>query len=83
LLFLRSPNNLTNELRDRHLNKLDFKRIILMAKIQVNDLSSTGLELFSDSENYLKDMSEQELNTHGGIWFLTPPLVTYTYYLLR
>lgn len=38
-----------------------------MGNINLSELNSDGLELFSDSENYLSEMSEQELmDTFGG-----------------
>ncbi len=36
-----------------------------MAKIQVADLHSVGLDLFFDPESYLKELSEAELNVQG------------------
>jgi hypothetical protein len=38
-----------------------------MATIKINNLNATGSELFSDSETYLTDLTEEEMNmTHGG-----------------
>lgn len=42
-----------------------------MPNIQLNDLSSNGSELFSDSETYLNDLTQEELSTQGGA-FSTP-----------
>lgn len=44
-----------------------------MANLKISDLQPTGYDLFSDSESYMMDLSEDELNTtHGG--FLIPAL---------
>jgi hypothetical protein len=40
-----------------------------MANIKVKDLtqlSITGLDLFNDSESFIQDLSEYELNLQGG-----------------
>jgi hypothetical protein len=40
-----------------------------MANITVKDLvknSITGVDLFNDSENFMRDLSEDELNLYGG-----------------
>jgi hypothetical protein len=40
-----------------------------MANIKLKDLSSgnvTGSDLFSDSESFMQDLSETELDLHGG-----------------
>jgi hypothetical protein len=40
-----------------------------MASITVKDLaidSITGADLFNDSENFMRDLSEDELNMYGG-----------------
>lgn len=39
-----------------------------MAGIKVKDLNSniTGSDLFIDSESFMRDLSEYELNTQGG-----------------
>jgi hypothetical protein len=39
-----------------------------MASIDVKDLNSniTGSDLFSDSESFMRDLSDYELNTQGG-----------------
>ena len=37
-----------------------------MANIKVNDIKSTGSDLFSDSESYFTELSETELNTTTG-----------------
>ncbi|PSB44754.1 hypothetical protein [Chamaesiphon polymorphus] len=45
-----------------------------MADIQVKDLTSiAGADLFSDSENFMRDLSDDELELHGG-W--TPVIIT-------
>jgi hypothetical protein len=39
-----------------------------MANIKVKDLTSiAGADLFSDSENFMQDLSEDELDLQGGI----------------
>ncbi|MBD2452023.1 hypothetical protein H6G76_33915 [Nostoc sp. FACHB-152] len=38
-----------------------------MTRITIYDLNPTGSELFSDSESYLKELSEAELAIQGGI----------------
>lgn len=39
-----------------------------MATIQISNLKPTGYELFSDSESYMIDLSDNELgNVNGGI----------------
>ncbi|RCJ19626.1 hypothetical protein A6770_05650 [Nostoc minutum NIES-26] len=44
-----------------------------MANINISDLRPTGLELFSDSEGYMDELSYSEYNSiYGG---LTPALV--------
>jgi hypothetical protein len=49
-----------------------------MANINVKDLSNniTGSDLFSDSESFMRDLSDYELDTQGGsivsiIWGIT------------
>ncbi len=45
-----------------------------MANIKISNLQPAGYDLFSDSESYMMDLSENELNTtHGGF---TPILTT-------
>ncbi|MCU0536125.1 MAG: hypothetical protein MUD14_19730 [Hydrococcus sp. Prado102] len=38
-----------------------------MTTIQINNLSPAGSELFSDSESYLKELSENISNIQGGL----------------
>jgi hypothetical protein len=38
-----------------------------MADIQISDLKIAGSDLFTDSENYLQDLSEEEVNFQGGM----------------
>jgi hypothetical protein len=46
-----------------------------MAKINVSNLHPVGSDLFFDSENYISELSDNELGTiNGGI--ATPPPVT-------
>jgi hypothetical protein len=39
-----------------------------MAKIELKNLDSnlTGIDLFDDSESFMQDLSERELDLHGG-----------------
>lgn len=37
-----------------------------MASIKISDLRPAGYELFSDFENYMNEVSEEELNIQGG-----------------
>jgi hypothetical protein len=39
-----------------------------MSKIKISNLQPTGLNLFSDSESYLKDLAESEQNIQGGLF---------------
>ncbi|MEA5535806.1 hypothetical protein [Crocosphaera sp. XPORK-15E] len=44
-----------------------------MSNIKISDLHTVGADLFSDSESYLQDLTEQEMgNTLGGgrVWIL-------------
>jgi hypothetical protein len=44
-----------------------------MATINITDLHTTGADLFSDSESYLNELMDDELNlTHGGFTFAIP-----------
>jgi len=45
-----------------------------MANIAISDLRPTGSDLFFDSESYMKDLSDGELDIQGGV---TPALVGY------
>ena len=38
-----------------------------MANIKVNDLKPKGFELFDDSETFLTDLSDKELDIMGGL----------------
>lgn len=42
-----------------------------MATITVFDLKPEGYKLFSDSENYMTELSEDELGIEGGIAWTT------------
>lgn len=46
-----------------------------MAKIKVNNLNKTGLDLFDDSESYLNELTESEINLMGGFYW--------TYYIRK
>ena len=51
-----------------------------MATIKISDLHSAGSELFIDSESYLNELTNEELNTaHGGITSLLPTTLHPTY----
>jgi hypothetical protein len=43
-----------------------------MANIKLTELvgSITGFELFNDSDSFMQDLSEDELDLHGGKLFL-------------
>lgn len=42
-----------------------------MSTIKISDLQPTGYDLLSDSESYLRELSEEELHTQvGGSSFL-------------
>ena len=52
-----------------------------MAKINVSNLNPVGFDLFSDSENYISELSDNELGTinggvNGGVASSDPPPVT-------
>ena len=49
-----------------------------MAKINVSNLHPVGSDLFSDSENYISELSDNELGTiNGGIAASSvPPTIT-------
>lgn len=38
-----------------------------MANITISDLHPAGFDLFSDSESFLKNLSESEIDVKGGI----------------
>jgi len=46
-----------------------------MASIKISDLRPAGANLFSDSESYLNDLSEEELGINGG---MTPTTIVIT-----
>ncbi|MEA5516746.1 hypothetical protein [Nodularia sp. UHCC 0506] len=39
----------------------------MLPTIKISNLNPTGSELFSDSENYLTELTDEELNLTGGI----------------
>lgn len=49
-----------------------------MASIYINNLGSTGSDLFTDAESYLQDLSEVELNAQGGLISSSFSLITIT-----
>lgn len=42
-----------------------------MATIAISDLSPTGYDLFSDSESYMMNLSDEELSLQGGGTWVT------------
>lgn len=44
-----------------------------MSSIKISDLRPTGPDLFYDSESYMKDLTEEEIDIQGGIL----PLLAY------
>ncbi|RUS98529.1 hypothetical protein DSM106972_081580 [Dulcicalothrix desertica PCC 7102] len=47
-----------------------------MATISISNLSATGADLFADSESYLNELTDSELNeTKGGSLFATAVFV--------
>jgi len=47
-----------------------------MATIQINNLNAAGSDLFNDSESYLNELTDEEINmTNGGI----TPTITVAY----
>ena len=49
-----------------------------MSKISIDDLHLNGSDLFSDSEGFMMNLSDNNLTmTHGGI---TIPIITYLAY---
>ncbi|MBD2002729.1 MULTISPECIES: hypothetical protein [Cyanophyceae] len=47
-----------------------------MATIKITNLYSTGSELFQDSESYLNDLTNEEMNLTGGLIFTPTPRST-------
>jgi hypothetical protein len=57
-----------------------------MAVIKIKDLGAPGSMLFSDSETYLNELTEDELGASGGFFTITATVtltVTYTISLTR
>jgi hypothetical protein len=47
-----------------------------MVNIKLKDLNSiTGMELFNDSESFMKELSDRELSLQGGLLFRTNPVL--------
>ena len=47
-----------------------------MANIKVQDLISiAGIDLFSDSESFIRDLSDLEVDLQGGLLFRTNPVI--------
>lgn len=57
-----------------------------MSRISISDLNSTGSDLFTDSESYLHELTQNELiETQGGntatlISLATVSVISYYYY---
>lgn len=52
-----------------------------MSTIKIDELYPVGSELFSDSENLLQELTDEELNLTGGLrasWLPRPPLPPFT-----
>lgn len=47
-----------------------------MATIKINNLNPAGSELFSDSESYLQELSDADLNVQGGLIWTTITITT-------
>ena len=48
-----------------------------MANIKITEVTPSGSDLFADSESYLTELSETELNnTKGGFWWTVFLLAT-------
>ena len=47
-----------------------------MASIKINNLQPAGSNLFNDSESYLSELTETELNTNNGGLIPTVVIVT-------
>jgi hypothetical protein len=48
-----------------------------MANIKITEVTPSGSDLFADSESYLTELSETELNnTKGGFWWTVIFLAT-------
>jgi hypothetical protein len=47
-----------------------------MSSITISNLQPAGLNLFSDAEGYLNDLSETEQNIQGGIWWVYATMAT-------
>jgi len=56
-----------------------------MATIKISDLHSAGSELFMDSESYLNELTNEELNiAHGGstqvcVTLITTSIISFTF----
>jgi hypothetical protein len=44
-----------------------------MATIKINNLNTSGSDLFNDSESYLTELTEEEMNLTGGFGVCRPP----------
>ena len=46
-----------------------------MANIKIDNLRPAGADLLSDSESYLTDLNQDELNVQGGLTWVTVVIV--------
>lgn len=54
-----------------------------MSTIKISDLCPTGSELFSDSESYMSELGDSELNIINGGAFTTPACAAAVLWALR
>jgi len=49
-----------------------------MTAITISDLHPAGSDLFLDSESFLRDLSDSELQIQGGLFYptITTPVIT-------
>ena len=54
-----------------------------MASIKINNLQPAGSDLFNDSESYLNELKDQELDVvNGGLVSIIPVTITITWTIL-
>jgi hypothetical protein len=54
-----------------------------MSTIKISDLRPTGSELFSDSESYMSELGDNELDIINGGAITTPVCISISYSLIR
>lgn len=54
-----------------------------MANINISDLRPTGSELFSDSESYMSELGDNELDIINGGAITTPVCISISYSVVR